>query len=160
MVCEVIAPSLIPVKSGERVKTDRRDARKLAKYLSAGLLTEVHPPSEQEESARDLTRCRRALKGDLMRARHRLSKLLLRRGIHYTAGKRGWTAMYTKWLKGLGFENRVDQVVFDQYLLAVEQLVDRLQHIDTELKKLSESPPSVRRWAGYDASAASTRWRR
>ena len=162
LVCEVIAPSLIPVKRGERVKTDRRDARKLAKYLAAGLLTEVHPPTEHEESARDLTRCRRALKGDLMRARHCLSKLLLRRGIHYTAGNTAWTATYHKWLNGLHFEHSVDQVVFDQYLLAVEQLLERLEHIDSELKKLSESESYseatgwLRCFRGIDTVAAMT----
>ena len=139
LVCEVIAPSLIPVKRGERVKTDRRDARKLATYLQAGLLTEVHPPTEQEESARDLCRCRRALKGDLMRARHRLSKLLLRRGIRYTAGNKAWTAKHHTWLRSLRWEQPVDRIVFDQYLLAMQQLLERLEHIDTELKKLSES---------------------
>lgn len=162
LVCDVIAPSLIPVKAGERVKTDRRDARKLAKYLEAGLLTEVHPPSERDESARDLTRCRHALKGDLTRARHRLSKLLLRRGVHYTTGKTAWTKMHHKWLRGLRFEHRVDQVVFDQYLLAVEQLLERLGHIDTELKKLSESEPYreaigwLRCFRGIDTVAAMT----
>jgi transposase len=162
LVCEVIAPSLIPKKSGERVKTDRRDARKLASYLQAGLLTEVHPPSEQDESARDLTRCRRALKGDLMRARHRLSKWLLRRGVHYTAGKKQWTGMHHKWLRGQRFEHCVDQVVFDQYLLAIEQLLERLEHIDSELKKLSESEAYrepigwLRCFRGIDTVAAMT----
>jgi transposase len=162
LVCEVIAPSLIPVKSGERVKTDRRDARKLAKYFEAGLLTEVHPPSREDESARDLTRCRRALKGDLMRARHRLSKWLLRRGVHYTQGKKQWTGMHHKWLRGLRFDHSVDQVVFDQYLLAIEQLLERLEHIDTELKKLSESDRYrepigwLRCFRGIDTVAAMT----
>jgi transposase len=162
LVCEVIAPSLIPVKSGERVKTDRRDARKLAKYLEAGLLTSVHSPSEQDESARDLTRCRRALKGDLMRARHRLSKWLLRRGVRYTGGKKQWTGLHHKWLRGLRFDHSVDRVVFDQYLLAVEQLLERIAHLDTELKKLSESEAYrasvgwLRCFRGIDTVAAMT----
>lgn len=162
LVCEVIAPSLIPVKSGERVKTDRRDARKLAKYLEAGLLTEVHPPTEEDEAARDLTRCRRALKGDLMRARHRLSKWLLRHGIHYTAGKKAWTHTYTKWLRSLRFERDVNQVVFNQYLLAIEQLLERIEHIDNELKRLSESDRYrqpvgwLRCFRGIDTVAAMT----
>ena len=162
LVCEVIAPSLIPVKSGERVKTDRRDARKLAQYLQAGLLTEVHPPSEQDESTRDLTRCRRALKGDLMRARHRLSKWLLRRGVHYTAGKKQWTGMHHKWLRSLSFERGSDQVVFDQYLLAIEQLLERLEHIDAELHQLAGSEAYrepigwLRCFRGIDTVAAMT----
>jgi len=162
LVCEVIAPSLIPVKSGERVKTDRRDARKLATYLEAGLLTEVHPPSEEDESARDLTRCRRAMKSDLMRARHRLSKWLLRRGIHYTAGKKQWTQMHHKWLRALRFERRVDQAVFGQYLLAIEQLLERVDHVDEELKELSMSDRYrkpigwLRCFRGIDTVAAMT----
>lgn len=111
LICEVVAPSLIPVKSGDRVKTDRRDAHKLAQYLASGLLTEVHPRSEQDEAVRDLTRYRLAMKQELMRGRHRLSKLLLRRGIHYTAGKKAWTDAYHKWLETLSFDNPVDQVV-------------------------------------------------
>jgi transposase len=141
IICEVVAPSLIPVKSGDRVKTDRRDARKLAQYLASGLLTEVHPPSEQDEAVRDLTRCRLAMKQELMRGRHRLSKLLLRRGIHYTAGKKAWTDTYHKWLETLRFDNPVDQVVFHQYLLAVEQTLERIAQIDAELQKVSQSPP-------------------
>lgn len=162
LVCEVIAPSLIPVKSGDRVKTDRRDARKLAQYLEAGLLTEVHPPSEEDESARDLTRCRRALKGDLMRARHRLAKWLLRRGVYYTTGKKQWTGMHHKWLRSLQFERSVDQVIFDQYLLAVDQLMERVEHLGTEITKLSESEGFrdrvgwLRCFRGIDTIAAMT----
>jgi len=162
LVCEVIAPSLIPVKSGERIKTDRRDARKLAEYLSAGLLTQVHPPSEHEESVRDLTRCRRALKTDLLRARHRLSKLLLRRGIRYTAGKMAWTKKHQQWLGTLRFEHSVDQVVFDQYRLGIEQLLERIAHVDIELKRVSESEPyrdavgRLRCFRGIDVVAAMT----
>ena len=79
MICEVVAPSLIPGKPGERIKTDRRDARKLAR-LRAGLLTEVHPPTEQDEAVRDLCRAREDAHEDLLRSRHRLSKLLLAPG--------------------------------------------------------------------------------
>ena len=88
--CRVIAPSLIPRKPGERVKTDRRDARKLAQLLRAGLLTEVHQPSEAQEAVRDLSRAREDAVADRTRAQHRLSKFLLRRGIRY--GKRLMTS--------------------------------------------------------------------
>ncbi|MGH9380018.1 MAG: IS110 family transposase [Thermoanaerobaculia bacterium] len=93
--CQVIAPSLIPAKPGERVKTDRRDARKLAELLLAGLLTEVHPPSASEAAVRDLCRCREGIKQDLTRCRHRLGKLLLRRGLHYVDG-RAWTQRHRR----------------------------------------------------------------
>ena len=78
IVCEVVAPSLIPTKPGDRVKTDGRDARKLTMLLRADTLTAVQPPSPEEEAVRDLCRCREAARHDLMRARHRLSKFLLR----------------------------------------------------------------------------------
>jgi len=83
MPCTVIAPSLTPVQPGVRIKTDRRDARKLAELFRAGLLTEVHPPSESDEALRDLCRCRDDVRVDLLRARHRLSKFLLRRHCIY-----------------------------------------------------------------------------
>jgi transposase len=88
VVCVVVAPSLIPRKPGERVKTDRRDARKLAKLFRAGLLTEVHPPTEEDEAVRDLCRAREDAHEDLVRTRHRLSKLLLRRGWTWVGGKK------------------------------------------------------------------------
>jgi transposase len=87
IVCTVVAPSLTPVKPGSRIKTDRRDARKLAELHRAGLLTEVHPPSESDEALRDLCRCRDDVRVDLLRARHRLSKFLLRRHMIYRQTK-------------------------------------------------------------------------
>ncbi len=89
--CRVVAPSLIPRKPGDRIKTDRRDARKLGELLKAGLLTPVHTPKEEEESARDLCRAREDLKQDQLRARHRVTKFPFRRGIRYTKGKKQWT---------------------------------------------------------------------
>jgi transposase len=81
VACQVIAPALIPRKPGERIKTNRRDARKLAELLRAGLLTEVRPPTPEEEAVRDLCRARDDVREDLQRSRHRLGKLLLRRGL-------------------------------------------------------------------------------
>ncbi len=97
--CVVVAPSLIPRKRGERIKTDRRDARKLAELDRAGLLTEVHPPTEEDEAARDLCRAREAAHGDTVRSRHRVSKLLLRRGWQWMGGKRAWSQGYRLWLR-------------------------------------------------------------
>jgi transposase len=90
VICEVVAPSLTPVKPGSRIKTDRRDARKLAELLRADLLTPVHPPNESEEALRDLCRCRDDVRVDLLRARHRLSKFLLRRHCIYRQTKHHW----------------------------------------------------------------------
>jgi len=122
--CAVIAPTLIPKKSGDRIKTDRRDALKLCDYLRSDLLTEVRPPSEEEESVRDLCRARDAARKDLGSARHRLAKMLLRRGIVYGQG-RAWTQRHRQWLNGLGWET-TDKSVFDNYLLAIEQIEARM----------------------------------
>jgi len=83
--CDVIAPALIPRRPGDRIKTDRRDAGQLAVLYRAGALTRIHIPTEQEEAARDLLRCREDIRTDLLRARHRLSKFLLRHGRRFTA---------------------------------------------------------------------------
>ena len=159
--CQVVAPSLVPVKPGERIKTDRRDARKLAEHLRAGLLTEVHPPSEADEAVRDLCRCREAAKADLMRVRHRLSKMLLRRGRVYREG-RNWTKRHREWLGRQLFEHAADRAVFVDYLLAVEQLEERIVGLDEHLAEISVSDPYrdrvgwLRCFRGIDTVAAMT----
>ena len=92
--CDVIAPSSIPRRPGDRVKTDRRDARHLAILYRAGALTAIHIPTEQEEAARDLLRCREDIQVDLLRARHRLSKFLLRHGRRFTGTRTAWTTRH------------------------------------------------------------------
>ena len=95
--CHVIAPALMPRKPGERVKTNRRDARKLAELRRAGLLTDVRPPTPEDEAVRDLCRARDDAREDLQRCRHRLGKLLLRRGLHYSG--RNWTQAHRRWIE-------------------------------------------------------------
>ncbi len=136
--CVVIAPSLIPVKPGERIKTDRRDARKLASLFMAGLLTEVHPPDPAEESTRDLTRAREDTKQDQMRARHRLTNMLLRRGIIYTE-TRHWTKKHYVWLRQVRFESDRSQRVFEHYLLSLEQIEERLAELDAAITEAAQS---------------------
>lgn len=138
--CAVVAPSLIPVKPGERIKTDRRDARKLAEMHRAELLTEVQPPTLEDEATRDLCRCREDAKEDLLRARHRLGKLLLRRGIVYAAGKKAWTSAHRAWLQTLRFDLPEDQAVFDDYLLAIEQVEERVKGLDEQVAKVADKP--------------------
>jgi|JI8StandDraft_1071087.scaffolds.fasta_scaffold83014_2 transposase len=140
VVCEVIAPSLIPSKPGERIKTDRRDALKLAQLLKAGLLTAVQPPSEEQEAVRDLCRCREDAREDLHRVRHRLLKFLLRRGHIFNETSRPWSEKHRRWLKGLSFENAVDQSVLDEYLLAVAQTEQRLKALDQKLEEAAQLP--------------------
>lgn len=117
--CTVVAPSLIPIRPGSRIKTDRRDAAKLAEMFRAGLLTEVRPPSEADEALRDLFRCRDDARSDLTRARHRMSKFLLRRNIIYRQTKHHWGTRHMAWLRALTFEDRPSQAVFESYLLTI-----------------------------------------
>jgi transposase len=161
-MCVLVAPSLIPRKPGERIKTDRRDALKLAELLRAGLLTEVHPPSEDDEAARDLCRARDDAQQDLVRSRHRLAKLLLRRGHVWGRGRKAWTQVYDRWLLSLRFERPADQAVFDNYLLAIGQAEERLRDLDARIKALSlespyaESVAALRCFRGIDTISAMT----
>ncbi len=141
MICEVVAPSLIPFKPGERIKSDRRDARKLAELLRAGLLTEVHAPTQDEEAVRDLCRCREDAREDLTRVRHRMSKFLLRRGCTYNLTRKAWGRLHRQWLRGLKFERAADQAIFDDYLLAIEQVEERLCSLDARLGSIAEQEP-------------------
>jgi transposase len=140
VVCEVIAPSLIPRKPGERFKTDRRDALKLAELSRAGVLTAVSPPTLEQEAIRDLCRCREAARADLHRVRHRLIKMLVRRGLVFDPHQRLWGQAHRQWLNGLVFENPVDQIVVAEFKLAIEQTERRLRALDQELEKAAELP--------------------
>lgn len=137
--CQVVAPSLIPRKAGDRIKTDRRDARKLAELLRGGLLTEVRPPSPAEEALRDLCRCRDDARTDLMRARHRLSKMLLRRDLRHPG--RAWTEPHRRWLWCLKLEHAAERAVLEDYLLAVDQISARLAELEAHLLALAEQEP-------------------
>jgi transposase len=137
--CQVIAPALIPRKPGERIKTNRRDARKLAELLRAGLLTEVRPPTPEEEAVRDLCRARDDAREDLQRARHRLGKLLLRRGLHYSG--RNWTRAHRQWVDSLQWTQSAERVVVDDYQLAIDHLEARLIELDRRLAEIAETAP-------------------
>lgn len=140
IVCEVIAPSLVPRKPGERVKTDRRDARKLAQLLRAGVLTAVSPPTLEQEAVRDLCRCREDVRADLARCRHRLVKMLVRRGLVFDPHQRLWSVAHRRWLEALSFDNPVDRIVVAEYKLAIEQAERRLRAMDAELVNAAELP--------------------
>lgn len=139
--CQVIAPSLIPTKPGDRVKTDRRDAHKLADLLRADMLTEVTVPSDADEAVRDLCRAREDAKEDLTRCRHRLSKFLLRRGLRWTAGRKAWTHAHRAWLRSLRLKHEADQAVFETYLLAVEQHEERVKGLEEKLEHFAQQEP-------------------
>src|SRR5207249_4350885 len=117
--CEVIAPSLIPRRGRDRVKTDRRDASRLALLARAGALTSVHVPTDQEEAARDLLRCREALVTDLLRARHRLKKFLLRHGRRFT-DTRAWSKRHYTWIRQQTWPSPALTQTYQAYLRAVD----------------------------------------
>jgi transposase len=139
--CEVVAPTLVPVKSGDRVKTDRRDAQKLARSYRAGDLTPVWVPDAAHEALRDLVRARLAAKRDQLRARNRLSKFLLRHGLRAPAGTNPWTDRHLEWIKSqVHFEHRAQEITLDDYLHEVDHVsarIARLEHsIDTVIQEL------------------------
>lgn len=140
IVCEVIAPSLIPRRPGDRVKTDRRDARQLVKLSRAGNLTQVHAPSAQDEAVRDLCRCRSDAVEDRTRARHRLSKFLLRKGLRWH-GKSSWTLNHHDWLRNLHFEQPADRIVFADYRRTVEAADDRVKDLTAQIDEFSKTDP-------------------
>lgn len=117
----VVAPSLIPKQAGDRVKTDSRDAVKLARFLRSGDLTPVHVPDEHTEAMRDLERAREDAKCAERSARNHLSKFLLRHGCRYSGKGRNWSANYLDWIRTLHFELEAQQRVLVSYLHAVEQ---------------------------------------
>lgn len=140
----VAAPGLIPRGSSDRVKTDARDAERLARLLAAGQLSFVHVPSVREECFRDLIRAREDVRGDLMRARHRLSKLLLRRGLRYPGPGKNWTERHRKWLARLDFADPASTAAFSDYLAAVAALEQRRDTLESEIERLwPDSPHAV-----------------
>jgi transposase len=136
--CMVIAPSLIPRKPGERVKTDRRDAKKLLMLFKAGLLTEVHAPNEQDEAARELTRLRETAKDNLKRIRHQLLKFLTRHGYVYTNGHH-WTQKHITWMRTIEFTEPMLTKVFENYFNEMIYCIGRLENLDREVEKLAKS---------------------
>jgi transposase len=138
--CEVIAPTLVPVKAGDRVKTDRRDAEKLARCHRAGDLTGVWVPDAETEALRDLVRAREAAKQDQLRARHRLSKFLLRTGQRPAQGMKAWTQAYMVWVRQIRFAHMAQEATKLDYLHEVEHMSERVVRLEqaiTEAVKLA-----------------------
>jgi transposase len=127
--CQVLAPSKLIRPVGDRVKTDARDARHLARLLHLGEVVSVAIPSVAQEAARDLVRARDDCRGDLMSARHRISKMLLRQGIVYYGGE-AWTGKHGQWLRKQRFDNFGQQAAFDAAFDAMLATVDRRDRLD------------------------------
>jgi transposase len=130
--CAVVAPSLVPKKPGDRVKTDRRDALKLARSHRSGDLTAVWVPDEASEALRDLVRQREAAKQDQLRARHRLTKFLLRTGRRPPLGLKAWTERYMRWLAQVSYTQPAQQVT-------LRDCINEFEHMSARVKRLEEA---------------------
>ena len=142
VACEVIAPSLIPKKAGERIKTDRRDAEKLAECYQSGTLTPVWVPDAAHEALRDLVRARGAAKKDESRAKHRLVKYLLRNGLRHPEGCRAWTHPWWRWVQALQFEHEPQRVTLGDCIAEVLRLGERVSRLDLAIDRCVESTPA------------------
>jgi len=130
VACEVIAPTLVPMKAGDRVKTDRRDAERLARSYRSGDLTAVWVPDEGSEALRDLVRAREAAKQDQLRARHRLAKFLLRSGQRPRPGVKAWTQLHMGWVRQLRFAQAAQESTRLDYLHEVEHMAERVKRLE------------------------------
>src|SRR5436305_9139487 len=139
IACDVVAPGLVPQRPGERIKTDCRDARKLARLLAGGLLEPIHVPSRELEAARDLVRAREDARLDRMRDRHRLSKFCLRHGRALPTNS--WTIVLRKWLGEQRFEHASEQITFDTYLHTVDLVDARIEALERAISETGEQAP-------------------
>jgi transposase len=140
--CEVVAPTLVPVKAGDRVKTDRRDAEKLARSYRSGDLTPVWVPDAAHEALRDVVRAREAAKKDQLRAKHRLSKFLLRHGRRPPEGTKAWTAKYWSWLSTVRFEYAAQEATLLDYRTEVERASDRIERLEKAIDEAVQGAPA------------------
>src|SRR5437867_3493501 len=143
--CDVVAPTLIPTKAGDRVKTDRRDALKLARSYRAGDLTAVWVPDAEHEALRDLVRAREAAKKDQLRARHRLGKFLLRRGRRPSTAMHAWTQRHLTWIRQVQFEQPAQEATRLDYLHEVDHAVGRIERLERAIDDaVQTAPPTMR----------------
>lgn len=146
VACEVIAPSLIPSRAGDRVKTDRRDAEKLARCYRAGELTAVWVPDAAHEALRDLVRAREAAKKDQLRHRHRLGKFLLRHGKRPTDAGEAWTQKYLSWIRiHVRFEQPALEATLAHYLEEVNHIGERVAKLEQAIDEaVKQASPEIR----------------
>jgi transposase len=143
VACDVVAPSLVPVRAGDRVKTDRRDAKKLVALHRGGLLRYVQPPTPETEGLRDLLRCRDDLRCARTAARHRVAKQLLRHGRVFREGAKGWTLKHKTWIARQRLEDPLAQLALEQMLTHLDGLDRQLATLDAQLEQIAGD----QRWA-------------
>ena len=159
--CVVVAPSLIPKKPGDRVKTNRRDAESLAKLLRAGELTAVWVPERGHEAMRDLTRARETAVMDFRSKRQQVSAFLLRQGLHYP-GKKTWGKTHMNWLASQKLEHSEQRIVFEEMMLAVRQAQERIERLEQAIRaavpdwSLADVVTALMAMRGLDLTSATT----
>ena len=141
VACDVIAPSLVPVRPGDRVKTDRRDAKKLVRLYRAGELVFVGAPNAEQEGLRDLVRCREDIRRARTAARHRAAKQLLRHGRIFREGKKSWTLRHIAWVRRQRLDDPLAQRAFEHALAHLDSLDAQLAAIDAELEQIARTEP-------------------
>jgi transposase len=149
-VCDVVAPSLVPKRPGERVKTNRRDAISLARLLRAGELKPIWVPDAVHEAVRDLVRAREAAGEDLRKKRQQLQSFLLRHGRLFT-GHKNWSAAHTRWLAAQKFEHPAQQIVFQDHVDMVGDAGERLRRLETQIAELAPAWSMAPVVAAYQA---------
>jgi transposase len=143
IACDVVAPTLIPVKAGDRVKTDRRDAKKLARLYRSGELTAAWVPDKEHEALRDITRAREAAKKDQLRARQRLSKFLLRKGLRPSEKLTNWSDRYMQWVKGLKMPLPAEEAVRLDYVNEVDHAAARIERLEHAVEEIVAQAPKA-----------------
>lgn len=142
VLCDVVAPTLVPVRAGDRIKTDKRDSLKLAHCLRAGELTSIFVPDAEHEALRDLVRAREAAKKDQLRARHRLSKFLLRLGRRRDTKTRAWGQVHWRWIEQQRFEHQAQADAYDDYKNEVEHMTERVARLEKRIDRAIEDAPA------------------
>jgi transposase len=137
VACDVVAPSLVPVRAGDRVKTDRRDAKKLVSLFRAGLLRFVAPPTPETEGLRDLLRCRDDIRCARTAARHRVGKQLLRHGLVFREGKKSWTKMHLAWVHAQRLSDPLAHAALEQMLIHLDGIDRQLATLDARLEEIA-----------------------
>jgi transposase len=140
ITCTVAAPGMLPKKPSDRIKTDRRDARTLAKALRNGDIHPVSIPTTEDEGVRDYLRMYEDMKTDLKRSKQRLLHFLLRRGIRYTEGG-NWTERHRKWLRALHMEHPIDRETLDEYLAHVQELEEKCRRLALRIEDIAGEEP-------------------
>lgn len=141
VACDIVAPSLTPVRPGDRVKTDRRDAKRLVRLYRAGELTFVAPPTPEQEGLRDLVRCRDDLRRARTAARHRIAKQLLRYGRVYREGKKTWTKRYQAWVRRQRLDDPHAQAALEHMLLHLDTIDAQIAALDHRFDEIARSEP-------------------